>query len=136
MIIAIIQNGEYPYSHLISLTFPMDEEAMMTKLNEIGISDSNIASCHVVKISGRVPVLCVLENQRIDADEMNYLARRLDSFDSYELAKFQGAIVRDNIRTMKDLINLTFNLHNYTIVTEFLDFKRIGRKHYLDKNIG
>ena len=81
MIIAIIQNGEYPYSHLISLTFPMDEEAMMTKLNEIGISDSNIASCHVVKISGRVPVLCVLENQRIDADEMNYLtAMNLPSF--------------------------------------------------------
>lgn len=39
-------------------------------------------------------------------------------------------------RTMKDLINLTFNLHNYTVVTDFSDLKRIGRKHYLDKNIG
>ena len=37
---------------------------------------------------------------------------------------------------MKDLINLTFNLHNYTVVTDFSNLKNIGSKHYLDKNIG
>ncbi|MFT9494449.1 antirestriction protein ArdA [Anaerosolibacter sp.] len=136
MITATIQNGAYPHSQLINLTFPIDEEAMMEKLSEIGISDSNIASCHIVKISGKVPALCVLENSCINADEMNYLARRIDSFDNYELAKFQGAIAREGICTMKDLINLTFNLHNYTVVTDFSDLKNIGSKHYLDKNIG
>lgn len=37
---------------------------------------------------------------------------------------------------MKDLINLTFNLHNYTVVTDFSNLKNIGCKHYMDKNIG
>ncbi|MEW9125122.1 MAG: hypothetical protein AB2421_20600 [Thermotaleaceae bacterium] len=136
MITATIQNGAYPHSQLINLTFPIDEEAMMEKLSEIGISDSNIASCLIVKISGKVPALCILENNCINADELNYLARRIDCFDNYELAKFQGAIAREGICTMKDLINLTFNLHNYTVVTDFMNLKNIGSKHYLDKNIG
>ena len=136
MITATIQNGTYPHSYLINLTFPIDEEAMMEKLSEIGINDSNIASCHVVKISGKVPALYVLENNCINADELNYMARRIDSFDNYELAKFQGAIAREGICTMKDLINLTFSLHNYTVVTDFSNLKSIGSKHYLDKNIG
>jgi len=126
MITATIQNGAYPHSQLIDLTFPIDEEAMMEKLSEIGISDSNIASCHVMKISSKVPALCLLENNCINADELNYLARRIDSFDDYELAKFQGAIAREGICTMKDLINLTFNLHNYTVVTDFSNLKNIG----------
>lgn len=74
MIIAAIQNGAYPHSQLIKLSFPIDEEAMMEKLREIGISDSNIVSCHIVKINGEVSALCVLENNRINADELNYLA--------------------------------------------------------------
>ncbi len=136
MITATIQNGAYPHSQLINLSFPIDEEAMMEQLSEIGISDSNIASCHVVKIRGKVPALCVFENNCINADELNYLTRRIDSFDNYELAKFQGAIAREGICTMKDIINLTFNPHNYTVVTDFSDLKNIGSKHYLDKNIG
>lgn len=74
MITATIQNGAYPHNQLIDLIFPIDEEAMMEKLSEIGISDSNIASCHVVKISGKVTALCVLENNYINADELNYIA--------------------------------------------------------------
>ena len=136
MIIAELKNGAYRDSYSIDITFPVDEESMMEQLSGINISDSNIEDCYVAKISGDIPALCVLENNCIRADEMNHLARRIDSFDNYELTKFQGAIAREGIRTMKDLINLTFNLHNYTVVTDFSDLKRIGRKHYLDKNIG
>lgn len=136
MIIAELKNGAYRDNYSIDITFPVDEESMMEQLRGINISDSNIADCYVAKISGVVPALCVLENNCINVDEMNYLARRIDSFDHYELAKFQGAIAREGICTMKDLINLTFNLYNYTIVTDFSNLKNIGSKHYLDKNIG
>ena len=136
MIIAELKNGAYRDSYSIDITFPVDEESMMEQLSGINIGDSNIADCYVAKISGDVPALCILENNCINVDEMNYLARRIDSFDYYELAKFQGAIAREGNCTIKDLINLTFNLHNYTVVTDFLNLKNIGSNHYLDKNIG
>ena len=136
MIIAELKNGAYRDNYSIDITFPVDEESMMEQLSGINIGDSNIADCYVAKISGDIPALCVLKNNCIHADEINYLARRIDSFDNYELAKFQGAIAREGICTMKDLINLTFNLHNYTVVTDFLNLKNIGCNHYLDKNIG
>ena len=36
MITTSIQNDEYSHSHRINLTFPIDEEAMMKKISEIG----------------------------------------------------------------------------------------------------
>jgi len=136
MIIATIQNSVYPQIRPIDINFPIDEESMMEKLSTININDSNIADCYVVKVRGKVPALCVLENNCINADELNFLARRIDSLDKNELVKFQGAIAREGICTMKDLINLTFNLHNYTVVTDFSNLKNIGSRYYLDKNVG
>ena len=136
MIVAKLKNGTYQDDYSVDISFPIDEETMMEQLNRINISDYNIAQCYVEKISGNILALRVLENKCINADEMNYLARRIDSFERYERDKFQGAVARDGIQDMKALINLTFNLHNYTIVTEFSDFKRIGWLYYRDKNMG
>lgn len=136
MIIATINNRGYDSSKTIDITFPIDEESLMEQLKEINISDSNAADCYIIKIGGNIPALCILENNCINADEMNYLARRIDSLDNYELSKFQGAIAREGICTMTDLINLTFNLYNYTVITNFSNLKDIGTKNYLDKNVG
>ena len=40
------------------------------------------------------PILKRLEGVRANLDEMDYLARRLDSFDKYEAAQFQAMAVR------------------------------------------
>ncbi len=135
MITVTIENVNFPNSQCIDITFPIDEEIMMNKLKGININNYITNHCRVVEIKGMIPALCVLENSLIDVDEMNYLARRIESFDKYECSKFQGVVAAENISKMKDLINLTFNLNNYTIVTDFSDLHSIGTNHYLDKNV-
>lgn len=76
-----------------------------------------------------------LEESLANVDELNYLAKRLESFDNYEIAKFQGVVVSEGLSNMTDLINLTFCAQEVTVVRDFSCLETIGRHHYLDKRI-
>jgi len=129
MLFATLQNASRPDIGDVNIYFPIDEEIMMTALNKIGITGSLVADCFLKEING-VPALKVLEGSQINVDEMNYLAKRLDSFDSNELRQFQGAVVRDDLHTLKDLINLTFSVSDYAVVSNFSDLDRVGVSIY------
>ena len=64
-------------------------------------------------------------------DELDYLARRLDSFDDYEAAQFQAIAVRLGTFDMTDFINLTFCCQQATVITNFSDLEGIGKTHIL-----
>ena len=64
-------------------------------------------------------------------DELDYLARRLDSFDDYEAAQFQAMAVRLGTFDMTDFINLTFCCQQATVITSFSDLEEIGKAHIL-----
>ena len=46
--------------------------------------------CHVDEISSGWPILGRLEGTVVDLDELDYLAKRLDSFSDGECAQFQA----------------------------------------------
>ncbi|MFR8531364.1 MAG: hypothetical protein ACLVDB_09625 [Anaeromassilibacillus sp.] len=45
---------------------------------------------------------------KVNLDELDYLAKRLDSFDVGESSQFQAMAEKLNLTSMKALINLTF----------------------------
>ena len=53
-------------------------------------------------------VLNTLIGTQVTLDELDYLAKRLDSFDDGEAAQFQGMAHKLGLSEIKDLINLTF----------------------------
>lgn len=60
--------------------------------------------------------LRMLNGLTVDADEMNFLAKRMDSFVPMELMKFiAAASVINDMDTCK-LINLSFNTERYTLL--------------------
>jgi len=120
----------------VQITFPLPDDELMEKLNTIGVVDSIDSNCYVDLCSREIPLLSILENQPVNADEINYLARRLDSFGKYELAKFQSAVYVLDATNVGEMINLTFNLHNYTLIQSFHDMTAIGFQNFMDKNIG
>ena len=50
--------------------------------------------CRVDELESGFPILKRLEKVGANLDELDYLARRLDSFDKYEAAQFQAMAVR------------------------------------------
>ena len=81
-------------------------------------------------------VLKRTEMLTVNVEELNYLAKRLDSFDTGEAAQFQAMAHKLELFELKDLINLTFCCQQATVITDFSDLAAIGRNHYMNLHGG
>lgn len=139
MIHAILSNAHRPEYGQATVFFPIEEAEYPTVvelLRAMDLGDSVKRDCQVDELIGDWPALKCLEHGRVNLDELDYLARRLDSFDINEQAKFQASVERLGLSEMSDLINLTFCCQQATVITDFTNLEKIGRSHYIDLNGG
>jgi len=57
--------------------------------------------------------------RNVNLGKLDYLAKRLDSFDDYEKTEFQGMASRLDFHGVDVFINLTFFCQEVTVVTDF-----------------
>lgn len=126
MITVTVQN----HSHFATLTFPCSENELEKKLEELDRWDETNFTLFVDKVS-EPEELSVLQDRFIDLDEVNYLAKRMDSFDRNEKKQFFAAASQCGFMQVKDLINLTFNLSRFTLVQDLSSMESVGRLHQL-----
>jgi predicted metal-binding transcription factor (methanogenesis marker protein 9) len=137
MIQALLKNRQRPDLPPVPVCFPIAEyESLYSNLEAIEIGHIAIRDCFVVKLGGDYPILKRLQETEINVDELDYLAKRLESFDQYELAQFQGAAVSQDYSDMTDFINLTFCCQEVTVVQDFTDLTAVGRTHYMNLHGG
>ena len=75
----------------IPFPIPRDQYAhCMELLEALEIGDAVKADCKVEKIDSFYTVLKRAEMLTVNVEELNYLAKRLDSFDTGEAAQFQA----------------------------------------------
>lgn len=137
MIQTVVSNASAPEYGQATISFPIREEdypSVVNMLQRMGLGDPLERDCRVDEVCGNWPILKRLEKVAINLDEMDYLAKRLDSFDAQEKAKFQAAAVRFGLFDMRHLIDLTFCCQETTVITDFSDLEKVGRRHYLDVN--
>ena len=72
----------------------------------------------------------------VDIDELNFLAKRLDSFDNNELNIFEAVCEARLSCSVMDMINVTYNINNYTLVQDMSSMESIGRTHFKAVHIG
>lgn len=135
----ILSNAAHPEYGQITVPFPIpaqEYERTLELLAAMELGDPLKRDCRLDELESGFPILKRLEKVGINLDEMDYLARRLDSFDEYEAAQFQAAAVKLGTFDMGDFINLTFCCDQATVVTDFSDLEKIGRKHILTVNGG
>lgn len=133
MVRVTLRKKDAPSYKTAVIEFPALENKLAEKLGTIDIGIGTEKNCLVEKISEDSGGLQLLVGQLVSADEMQYLAKRMDSFDQRELQSFHAAAYADKLTSVKDLINLTFNLNCYTAVTDFSDIAAIGRTYELNR---
>ena len=74
----------------------------------------------------------MLKDRFANLDELNYLARRMESFDYHEYDQFLIGITKLENPTEKDLINLTFNLDHFTLCKDVSSYGKIGREYVMN----
>ena len=139
MIRAVLSNPSHPEYGVATIPFPIPRDQYahcMELLEALEIGDTVKADCKVEEIDSFYTVLKRTEMRTVNVEELNYLAKRLDGFDTGEAAQFQAMAHKLELFELKDLINLTFCCQQATVITDFSDLAAVGRDHYMNLHGG
>ena len=110
-----------------NVIFPCTEAEYQSVCKELALKDNYAFVRDVVEPKA----LALKKDMFVNLDEINYLAKRMDSFDQKELFSFFAAIETGDYVSTKDLINLTFNQTCYTLIRDVSNLKNIGYNRVL-----
>ena len=135
----ILSNSKHPDYGQATIPLPLAQdqyEDCVELLEKLEIGGATKQDCKVLEISSAFPVLKRMEMLTVNLDELDYLAKRLASFDVGEAAQFQAMSHKLELFELKDLINLTFCCQKATVINNFSDLEAIGRDHYMNLHGG
>lgn len=136
---ATLSNPDHPEFGVATIPFPISNgeyEQTLKLLDALNAGDAVKQDCFVKEIDSSYEVLRRLIYQVVNVDELDYLAKRLDSFDVYEAAQFQAACAAFDCKDIKDFINMAFCCKEVTVISDFSKLEEAGQQHYLTTHGG
>lgn len=137
---AAITNPNAPESGIANIPFPLGrdeyEHTIKDVLEPMGIGDALAQDCKVEEIDSYYGILICLKGKTVNVDELDYLAKRLESFDQYEAEQFQAASHAFGCRNIRSLINMTFCCQETTVIRDLSKLEEAGKRHYLTTHGG
>ena len=121
---------------IIGFTIPCREEQIDKLCEVLGIPNNSQAEITVDSVYMDDKANALLQNKTFNLDKLNFLAKRLDSFDGKEMTTFYAVAYGEQIEDIDSLINLTFNTHCASVVRDFSDLDAIGKSMYLTEQGG
>ena len=119
----------------VTITFPIPEdqyEQAILALEKSQIGDARVQDCLVDNVRApNCPALVRMTGTMANIDELDWLGKRLESFDRYELLQFNAAVERFGLSAADELIDLSFCARDVTVVSDFNDLELVGKRHYL-----
>ena len=135
----ILSNPKHPEYGQATIPLPLTQgqyDDCVELLEKLEIGSATKQDCKVLEISSAFSALKRMEVLTVNLDELDYLAKRLASFDVGEAAQFQAMAHKLELFELKDLINLTFCCQQATVINNFSDLEAIGRDHYMNLHGG
>lgn len=115
------------------IEFPCSDIYLYSKLMELHADDPDNTTLYISDIIVPEELSC-LKDRFVNLDEVNYLAKRMDSFFGDEEIQFFEAMKLEHFTELKDLINLSFNLDKYTLIQNVSNMGKVGRAYLLNRD--
>lgn len=136
---AVLSNPRRPECGQITIPFPIpvdqyDQTVETLQAADLGFSINR--DCAVDEVNSRYHVLNALVGTLVNIDQLDYLAKRLDSFCAAEAAQFQAMAHKLEFVHIQDFINLTYCCRQATVITDFSNLEAVGRSHFMNLNGG
>ena len=132
---AKLKSRSQPKLGALAVTFPIPEERyenVILALQNLQIGDVRKQDCRIESIRAPdCPALLRMTNTMANVDELDWLGKQLESFDRYELLQFNAAVERFGLSAADELIDLSFCAREVTVVSDFTDLEKTGKRHYL-----
>lgn len=136
---AVLSNPLHPEHGQITIPFPIPDsqyDPIIEKLQAMDLGFSINRDCMVNEVDSHYGVLDALGDTLVNIDQLDYLAKRLDSFCESEAAQFQAMAHKLELAHIKDFINLTFCCQRATVISDFSKLEEAGREHRMNLNGG
>jgi hypothetical protein len=114
---------------------PMSDSELTLHMKQIGV-DESIPQCKLIEVRDKANPLAPFIGQIVNLDEVNFLAKRMESLTDYERNVMDAYVTERGVEEIKDLINLTFSLKGLSLITDFSDGEQVGKRLYLDEFLG
>ena len=119
----------------VTISFPIPEdqyEQAILALEKSQIGDARVQDCLVVDVCApNCPALNRMTGTMANVDELDWLGKQLESIDRYELLQFNAAVERFGLSAADELIDLSFCAREATVISDFTDLEKTGKRHYL-----
>ena len=119
----------------VTISFPIPEdqyEQVILALEKNQIGDARVQDCLIDNVHApNCPALLRMTNTMANVDELDWLGKQLESFDRYELLQFNAAVERFGLSAADELIDLSFCAREVTVISDFTDLEKTGKRHYL-----
>ncbi|MDU5722167.1 antirestriction protein ArdA [Clostridium sp. LQ25] len=117
----------------IMFNFPYEEGEISNVYNQLELETSTAPNCYIEEVVYDSDMNEVLKGKQCNIDELNFLFKRMDSFDTKERKVFFASAFAENTETIAELINLSFNTHCYSLVSDFNNLETVGKDLYLSE---
>ena len=118
-----------------TIWLPVEEAELEEVSNELGIEMTIDPNCYIESSMDK-RFSNILADKNVNIDELNYLMKRLDGFDLRETERFYATAFGEKLEIIQELVNLSFNLHCYSLVNNFSDLNKLGKDLYLTEKMG
>ncbi|MBO5158072.1 MAG: hypothetical protein J6B94_00580 [Lachnospiraceae bacterium] len=119
----------------ITIDLPMSDSDLNARMKSIG-NNKIIPWCVIVSVIDEDNPLHCLEGCFVNLDEVNYFAKRMESFNDYEKSVMNAYVDENSVHTVNRLINLTYGIQGLSLITDFSNAEQVGRRLYLDEFLG
>ena len=117
----------------IMFNFPYGESEISNVYNQLELETSIAPNCYIEEVVYDPDINEVLKGKECNIDELNFLFKRMDSFDTKERKVFLASAFAENPETIAELINLSFNTYCYSLVSDFNNLETVGKDIYLSE---
>ena len=130
-----LKNNNKPDLGAVTVEFPIPEDRYkktIRALNKIQIGSVLEQDCCVADLrSADCPALRRMIGRMVSVDELDWLGKQLESFDRYELLQFNAVAARFDISSAGEMIDLALRSREVTVISDFNDLDKVGKRHYL-----
>ena len=130
MRIRVSGNGKFR-----DVELPVEDAVLAWEMGQLGNDNGNLYCTLEMTWGDRNP-LQRFSGQNINMDEINFFAKRLDSFTEYEQSVLETYVYEGKMKTVKDLINLTYSMKGLSLLTDFSNPVQVGKRLYMDEFSG
>lgn len=113
--------------------FPCTEEELGNVVKSLYYGGATSPGIFIAKVE-RPEEFEFLEGKEVNLDELNYLGKLMEGFWGTEFLQFFEALKHEGFTSLKDIINLSFNVNRYVLIQDMSSLEKIGREYFLTVN--